>query len=131
MAATSTTKTTKPAPKTAPVEYDFDNWDADAEEKAITLATPDVRYIIVETRFIGRFLDGTLLELPLRLSIDDVDELDALEGGPVDQVKHLLTKLGGAKAAKDFTAHNISESMLLAAKYFTILQRISGASLPE
>lgn len=124
-------RTTTAKPQTPAPEYDFDSWNADAEKKAIEQLTPDVKYIIVENRFIGRFMDGQLLELPLRLSVDDIEELDSMEVGPVDQVKHLLTTLGGEKAAKDFTSHNISESMLLATKYFTILQRISGLTVPE
>lgn len=119
------------APKTPTPDYDFDGWSDDVEEKAIAALTPDVRHIIVEDRFIGRFLDGKLFELTLKLSVDDIDELDQLEVGPVDQVKHLLTKLGSEKAAKEFTAHNISESMILATRYFKILQRISGIKLPE
>lgn len=128
MAARTTTPKTPPAP--AP-EYDFDSWTDDAETKAIESLKPDVRYIIVEKRFVGRFVDGTIVEIPLSLSVDDIDELEAVSGNPIDQLKHLLTKLGGEKVAKDFTSHDLAETMFLATKYFTILQRIAGASVPE
>lgn len=125
------TRTAKPKPDT-PV-YDFDAWDDDAEKKAIEALKPDVRYILVEKNklFVGRFVDGTIVEIPLNLSVDDIDELEQVSGNPIDQLKHLLTKLGGAKVAKEFTSHDIAETMFLATKYFDILQRIAGASLPE
>ncbi|MGW9345587.1 hypothetical protein ACWGR3_28960 [Streptomyces albidoflavus] len=122
--------TRKPTPEPTP-EYDFDNWTEEAEEKAIAALVPDVRWIIVEQNFIGRFVDGTIVKLPIRLSVDDIDELDAVAASPVDQLKHLLTKIGGADAAKEFTSHDIAEAMVLATKYFTVLRRVAGASLPE
>jgi len=121
------------APKTKPepVEYDFDNWDEDTEAKAIEAARPDTRYIIVEKKFVGRFEDGTIVEMPLTLSMDDIDDLENLNVGPVDQFKHLLTSIGGEQVAKDFSRHHIAETMFLADKFFTILQRLAGAKLPE
>lgn len=125
------------APKTkteqapTPVQYDFDNWDAEAEAKAIEAARPDTRYIIVEKKFVGRFEDGTIVEMPLTLSMDDIDELEDLKVGPVDQFKHLLTTIAGEQVAKDFSSHHIAETMFLAEKFFTVLQRLAGATLPE
>lgn len=124
MAATRTA--TKPAP-----EYDFDSWSEEDEAKAIAALVPDVRHIIVEGNFIGRFVDGKIVTLPVKLSVDDIDELDTVSPSPVDQLKHLLTKIGGPDAAKEFTSHDIAEAMLLATKYFDVLRRVAGASLPE
>ncbi|MEI3845208.1 MULTISPECIES: hypothetical protein [unclassified Microbacterium] len=120
------------ATKTKTPEYDFDSWSEDAEEKAIAQIadTIDVRYIIVERTFIGRFTDGTIVEVPISLSLDDVDNLDGV-GGPVDQFKTILTNVGGEAAAKAFTSHDIAETAVLAEKYFTILQRVTKAALPE
>ncbi|MGO4488152.1 hypothetical protein [Microbacterium sp. 2RAF4] len=123
--------TTKTPPAPTP-EYDFDSWNDDVEEKAIESLKPDVRYIIVEKKFVGRFVDGSIVEIPFNLSVDDINELEQVAAGdPIEQLKHLLTKLGGKEVAASFTRHNIAETMTLATKYFTILQRIAGASLPE
>lgn len=119
------------ATRTTPPEYDFDNWSEEDEEKAIAALAPDVRHIIVEKNFIGRFTDGAVVTLPIRLTVDDIDELDSVSPSPVDQLKHLLTKIGGADAAKEFTSHDIAEAMILATKYFGVLRRVAGASLPE
>lgn len=121
----------KTEPAAEPVEYDFDNWDEAAETKAIEAARPDTRYIIVEKRFIGRFEDLTTVEIPLSLTVDDIEEMERISGNPIDQLKHLLTNIGGEQVAKDFTSHDIAETMFLANKFFTILQRLAGASLPE
>lgn len=112
-------------------QYDFDSWTEDDETAAIASLVPDVRHIIVEKRFVGRFVDGTIVELPLTLSVDDIDELEAVTQSPVDQLKHLLTKIGGAAAAAEFTRHDITETTILASRYFTILQRVAKASIPE
>ncbi|MGN7861454.1 hypothetical protein ACTJI8_12810 [Microbacterium sp. 22303] len=127
MAARTTTNTTAPA-----VEYDFDNWTDEDEKKAVAALRPDVRYIIVENRFIGRFVDHSIVEVPFNLSVDDIDEMEKVAvGDPIGQLKHLLTKLGGEKVAKAFTAHDIAETMILATKYFDLLTRRASASLPE
>ncbi|MFC4223571.1 hypothetical protein [Lysinibacter cavernae] len=125
--ATKTTKTTTPTK----AEYDFDSWTDDAEEKAIAAIVPDVRYIIVGDTFVGRFADKVTVELPLKLSLDIINELAALSDDPLEQLVFLLTKLGGAEAAAEFTKHDVAETAVLASKFFTILQRVTQASLPE
>lgn len=127
MAARTTTTPAAPA-----VEYDFDNWTEEDEAKAVAALRPDVRYIIVENRFIGRFVDHSIVEIPFNLSVDDIAELEEVAlGDPIGQLKHLLTKLGGEKVAKSFTAHDIAETMILATKYFDLLTRRASGSLPE
>lgn len=123
-------RTTTPADPSA--EYDFDNWTKEDEEKAVAALRPDVRYIIVENRFIGRFVDHSIVEIPFNLSVDDIAELEEVApDDPIGQLKHLLTKIGGAQVAKEFTAHDIAETMILATKYFDLLTRRASASLPE
>ncbi|WGD38474.1 hypothetical protein [Lysinibacter sp. HNR] len=119
------------ATKTTPPVYDFDSWTEEAEAKAIAGLAPDIKYIIVEKNFIGRFVDGTIIELPLNVSLDTINELSETSDSPVDQIKLLLTKIGGAKAAAEFTRQNLAEAMALAVKFFDVFTRISQASLPE
>src|ERR1051325_9297715 len=105
-ARTTTTKTAATTPEPpepiteapAPV-YDFDSWSEEAETKAIAALEPKIKHIIVENRFIGRFEDGTIIELPLRLSVDDVDALTTNNEGAVDQLKGILTRSGATQAA--------------------------------
>lgn len=124
--ATKNTKSAEPE-----VEYDFDGWTEENEQAAIESLRPEVKYIIVEKTFIGRFPDGVVVKMPLTLSVDDVDELEALGVGPVDQLKHLLTKIGGKRTADEFTRHDISAATALATKYFMIFQKIAQATFPE
>lgn len=121
-------KTTEAA--TAP-EYDFDNWSEDDEEKAIVAAVPEVKYIIVEKRFIGRLTDGLVVEAPLTLSLDEVDEMQASASSPVDQFKGILKKVGGEALAADFSSRDMVEGAILAEKYFRVLQRVQQAAFPE
>ena len=126
----ASTKTTSTEPVVEP-EYDFDTWSEADEEKAIAALVPDVRYIIVEKVFIGRFVDGTIVKVPLSISLDDVDGLQEGYASPIDQFKKLLTTVGGEAAAKEFSSHDLTETAILSEKFFTILQRIQKVALPE
>jgi len=124
--------TAKPkiTPPVAP-EYDFDNWSEEDEEKAILAAVPDVRHIIVERRFIGRLSDGTIVEVPLTLTLDEVDELQAEGAPPIDQFKSILKKVHGDASANDFGKRDMVEGAILAEKFFRSLQKIQQAAFPE
>lgn len=124
MAAAKTTKTEDPG-------YDFDNWSEDDETKAILAAVPEVKHIIVERRFIGRLSDGTIVEVPLTLSLDEIDELQAEGAAPIDQFKSILKKVHGEQSAADFGKRDMVEGAILAEKYFRTLQRVQQAAFPE
>jgi hypothetical protein len=124
-------KTTASTAAPAETPYDFDNWTEEDEAKAILAAVPDVRHIVVERRFIGRFADGDIVEVPLTLSLDDVDELQADYPTPVDQFKAILRTLGGDEAAAKFTAHDLIETAIMAEKYFRTLGKVQQAAFPE
>ncbi|KAB1867337.1 hypothetical protein [Microbacterium algeriense] len=124
------TPKTKPAAAAVP-EYDFDNWSEEAEEKAIAAAVPEVKYIIVEKRFIGRLGDGTIIEVPLTLSFDFIDQLQADYSTPIDQFKAILTEIGGEAISADFGKRDMVEGAILAEKYFRVLQRVQQAAFPE
>ncbi|WP_416444742.1 hypothetical protein AB3K78_15540 [Leucobacter sp. HNU] len=112
-------------------EIDFDAWTEADEERAIAALVPEVQHIIVGRKFIGRFSDGETVELPLTLSLDDIDELEQQGLAPVDQVKHLLTTLAGEQETAKFTKHDIFETTQLATRFFRIFERVNQASLPE
>ena len=117
---------------TAPVEeYDFDSWTDEDEEKALAAIRPDIRHIIVERNFIGRFEDGSIVKLPLTISLDDIDRLSSEFASPVDQVKALLDTMGGDDAVREFSRHDLTETIMMADRFFTIFGRIAGAALPE
>lgn len=123
--------TPKSTPAAAVVEYDFDNWSEEAEEKAIAAAVPEVKYIIVEKRFIGRLGDGAIVEVPLTLTLDEVDEMQASGATPIDQFKSIIKKVGGEQLAADFSSRDMVEGAILAEKYFRVLQRVQQAAFPE
>ncbi|PMC04161.1 hypothetical protein CJ226_09145, partial [Microbacterium sp. UMB0228] len=89
------------------------------------------QYIIVEKRFIGRLGDGTIIEVPLTLSLDFIDRLQADHSTPVDQFKAILTEIGGDAIAKDLGKRDMVEGAILAEKYFRVLQRVQQAAFPE
>jgi hypothetical protein len=127
MAARNTT-----AKKTDPVEeYDFDSWSEEAEEKAIAAIAPEVKYIIVERSFVGRFRDGTVVKADLSLSLDDVDALQAEHTNEIDQFRELIRVVGGEENVRALSRQDISDVGAMSEKYFNVLQRIQGASRPE
>lgn len=121
--------TKKPTP--AAPEYDFDSWTEEDEQKAIVAAVPKVDYIVVERRFIGRLSGGTVIEAPLTLTLDEVDEFQAEGAAPVDQFKAVLKKVHGEESAAEFGKQDVVEGAILAEKYFRVLQRIQQAAFPE
>lgn len=117
---------------TAPaVEYDFDSWTEEAETKALAALAPDIKHIIVEKNFIGRFPDGAIVTMPLAISLDDVDALQEESLNPVDQFKTLLTRVGGSEAAAEFSRHDLTETIAMSERFFKIFSRIASATLPE
>lgn len=119
-------KTPAPAP-----EYDFDKWSEEDEAKAIAALAPEVKHIIVEGNFLGRFEDGTIVRLPLSITLNELDALTEKTDNPVDQVKVLLEQMGGKEALAEFTRHNMTETIAMANRFFTVFARIAGASVPE
>ncbi|GGH34234.1 hypothetical protein [Microbacterium album] len=122
-------KTAKPE---APVEeYDFDAWTPEDEEKAIAAIAPEVKYIIVERTFVGRFFDGTIVKASLALSLNDVDALQAEHENEIDQFRALIKVVGGEENVSALSRQDISDVAQMATKYFDVLQRIQGANRPE
>ena len=119
-------KTEAPKP-----EYDFDNWDEEAEKAALADLVPDVKHIIVERRFVGRFTDGDIVEIPLTLSLEQVDEIEQKNESTVDQFRGLLRTFGGDDAVAKFNRHDLSETVILAQKFFNALQKVQMAAFPE
>ncbi|MEX8031679.1 hypothetical protein AB6V29_01440 [Microbacterium sp. 20-116] len=124
---------TKPttADATPEVVYDFDGWTEEDESKAIAAIAPEVKYIIVERSFVGKFFDGTIVKATLALSLDDVDALQAEYGNEIDQFRSLIQVVGGDENVKALSKQDISDVAQMAMKYFEVLQRIQGATRPE
>ena len=119
------------ATKPAFTDADFDNWTDADEEKAIAALAPDIKHIIVEKTFVGRFEDGVIVQLPLNISLDDLDALSESTENPVDQVKSMLRTIGGDDAVREFSAHNFTETLAMTTRFFDVFQRVAGAKLPE
>lgn len=117
-------------PKTTVVEYDFDNWDQETEEAAL-VALNDVKYIIVEQDFVGRFADGTIVRIPLRLNLALVDELQAKHDSQIDQFKALVQTFGGDELAASLDTQGLIAVAIITEKYFRCLARAQELAFPE
>jgi hypothetical protein len=118
-------------PKTADVEYDFDGWTEEDEQKAIDAIAPEVKYIIVERDFVGRFVDGTIVRASLGLSLNDVDSLQAEFDNEIDQFRALIKVVGGEENVAELSRQDLADVGMMATKYFDVLNRIQGATRPE
>ncbi len=121
----ASTKTTTPAD-----QYDFDNWDQDAEDAAL-VALNDVKYIIVEQSFVGRFADGTIIRIPLVLNLGIVDELQAKHDSQIDQFKSLIETFGGEELAAALDSKGLIAVAIMTEKYFRCLARAQELAFPE
>lgn len=124
--ATTPRKTTS----TPTAEYDFDNWDQDAEDAALAVLN-DVKYIIVEQDFVGRFADGTTVRLPLRLKLALVDELQAKHDSQIDQFKSLVQTFGGDELSATLDTQGLIAVAIITEKYFRCLARAQELAFPE
>lgn len=114
--------------------YDFDNFD---EDKAIDALRDklSVKYIILSDSktFVARFPDGKVVKVPLLFSVQEVEKLSSLEEqGAVAQLRELLDALcEDEETARQILAHSFAEVQDFATKYFRVVEKMSGASLPE
>lgn len=118
------------ASKPPAVDYDFDNWDQDTEDAAL-VALNDVKYIIVEQDFVGRFADGTIVRIPLRLNLALVDELQAKHASQIDQFKSLVQTFGGDALAASLDSQGLIAVAIITEKYFRCLGRAQELAFPE
>ncbi|WP_017791875.1 hypothetical protein [Leucobacter salsicius] len=139
MATTSTTKTKKATAAKEPAdtaattevsEYDFDGWTQEAEDAAL-IQMSDVKYIIVEGNFIGRFGDGTIVKIPLSIKLSMIDELQADFDTPIDQFRHLLRTFAGEEVADDLSDRSIVPVAVMSEKFFRALSRAQELAFPE
>jgi hypothetical protein len=131
MATRRTTPAASPAPEPDEVVYDFDGWTEEKEAKAIEAIAPEIKYIIVERTFVGRFFDGTVVKASLGLSLNDVDQLQAEHDNEIDQFRSLIAVVGGDENVRELSRQDIADVGQMAVKYFGVLERIQGASRPE
>lgn len=127
------TSTTKPSPE--PViaeveEYDFDSWTQEAEDAQL-VALNDVKYIISEGTFVGRFSDLTIVKIPLKLSMTMINELEEKFADPLDQFKHLLATFAGEEVAEGLNDRNMISVAIMTRKYFNAFKRAQDLAFPE
>lgn len=111
-------------------DYDFDGWTQEKEDAALRRLI-DVKCIIVEKSFVARFADGTILKIPLNLSMEMIDELEQKFTTPIEQFRHLLSTFMGEGVAEDLSRQNLVPVGVLVEKYFRALTRAQQLAFPE
>lgn len=119
-----------PVPKYNGADYDFDNFD---EDEAISelVKESEVKYVIVERTFVGRFPNGKIAKLPLTLTLDLANAAEFGGDNPIDQIRGLLNTLGDEKTTNLILSQDLFAVAQFATKYFKVIEKISKASLPE
>lgn len=112
------------------VEYDFDGWTQEDEDKAL-IALNDVRYIIVEGDFVGKFADGLVVRIPLSLPISIIDELQEQFDTPLEQFRHLLTLFAGEEVAKSLSTRSMIPVAIMTEKFFRAMARAQELAFPQ
>ena len=112
------------------VEYDFDGWTQEDEDKAL-IALNDVRYIIVEGDFVGTFADGLVVRIPLSLPISIIDELQEQFDTPLEQFRHLLTLFAGEEVAKSLSTRSMIPVAIMTEKFFRAMARAQELAFPQ
>ena len=88
-------------------DIDFDDWTSEQEEAALKqlAQAAKCKYAIGDNHFYGKFPDGTIISMPLNLSLDDVNDITEGDVSSVDQFTRLIEKIAGKDDAKKFLHH--------------------------
>lgn len=110
-------------------EIDFDSWTPEQEEAALKqiAQAAKCKYAIGDNHFYGRFPDGTIINLPLSISLEDVNEISEGDVASVDQFTRLIEKIAGKEDAEKFLAQPTPSMIDMANKYFEIFQNSTSS----
>lgn len=122
------------ATKNTGTTYDFDAWDEAAEQAQLELAAGavDVRYILVEgKKFVAKFPTGDIIEVPLVVTLADIEKITSATDDQIEQMKALLELFGDDDAVTLLEAQNLPAVVIFAEKYFRVFQKIARTSLGD
>lgn len=117
-----------------PSVADFDSWSTEAEDTAIgeIVEAARVKYIVTaEKKFYGRFPDGEVVGVPLRLTLEQIEQIDQAGDAPVDQIKLLFTLTGMDAEAEAAAKRDITEMVSFASQYFKVFEKVQQATSGE
>lgn len=111
--------------------YDFDSWTPEAEDAAIHALAEASRgdYIIVGDEFVGRFRDGTIRAVKVRVTLDQIDQVTGASAD--EQVDALLRAVGDEDTADFLRGRDMAEAMWFAKKYLSVFERVNRVVLGE
>ena len=83
-------------------DIDFDDWTSEQEEAALKqlAQAAKCKYAIGDNHFYGKFPDGTIISMPLNLSLDDVNDITEGDVSSVDQFTRLIENLPKTQPAR-------------------------------
>lgn len=119
--------------KTEAFDFDAaaDSYDEDAALQEVS-STLTPRVIVIEGKAVAKFPDGRIYRLPLAMSIDDADELSAIEGDdPVEQIRKLFGRLCGEKESASLMSEPFLSVSAFAKRYFELFEKVNSATLGE
>lgn len=111
-------------------DADFDNWTDESEVAALTELN-QTKYIIVEGSFVGRFADGQIIKLPLKLKTAMITELQKTIDDPLDQFRHLIVTFAGEDLAAQFDEQGLIPAAIMTEKFFRAIARAQELAFPE
>ena len=122
------------AKKTTPA-YDFDGWDAEAEDAAIRAiaASAKPQHIIVENRLVARFSDGEIVEVPLRMTLAQIEDVAAKmeTDAPGEQIELVLRVFGDDATADKLRERDMHEVNAIGGLFVETFNKIHAVSLGE
>lgn len=117
-----------------PSDADFDNWSEESEGTVISeiADAARVKYVVTaEKKFYGRFPDGEVIGVPLRLTLEQIEQIDQVGDAPVDQIKLLFTLVGMDAEAEAAAKRDLTEMVSFASQYFKVFEKVQQATSGE
>lgn len=118
------------AAELAAIDFDVPESAEDDAIKALSVVLAP-RFVIVEKSLAVKFPTGKIIKISLDVPFEKFEEIVASDGDDADQFNQILDFLGDSRAQTILRAEGTVAVMATAQKYFTVWQKVVGASLGE
>lgn len=113
-------------------EFNFEQSPEELEAEIAKIADETaIKYLVTDGSFVSKFPDGRIIKVPIKLSVNQADSLDAEGASSIDQAKQLIRLFGSEEEQEYLADADMMVVIDFVNKYMTVLQRIQGLTLGE
>lgn len=114
-----------------PTAADFEAW-TEADDDAVIeeiVADMQVRHVLRGGRYYAKLPDGTVIDLPAKLSLKQAQIAMAMDDDPITALVSLLTGIGEDQSRVLVDEQDLGVVAVLAEDYFNVVSKISQGAV--